>query len=74
MCGTPPYNREELQAQLTSDLHALGIPRLDAEDIFKRPDIPLADLTSGRLQRLLSVVDRWIKDTRAHAGEPTTRY
>jgi hypothetical protein len=70
MCRTPPYNREELQARLTSDLHALGIPRLDAQDILKRPNIPLADLSSGRVQRLLSVVDRWITDTRAYAGEP----
>jgi hypothetical protein len=36
MCRTPPYNREETQARLTSDLHALGIPRLDAEDTFVR--------------------------------------
>jgi hypothetical protein len=36
----PPYNREEIQARLTSDLHALGIPRLDAQETLKRPKIP----------------------------------
>lgn len=74
MCRTPPYNRAEVQARLTADLHALGIPRLDAEHVLidKRPNIPLEELTDGRIERLLALVDRWIDDVRAHAGEPET--
>lgn len=42
------------------DFRALGIPRLDAEDIPTaiRPNIPLDQLTSGRLERLLTLVDQ----------------
>jgi hypothetical protein len=74
MCRTPPYNRNETRARLMADLRALGIPRLEAEDALtdKRPNIPLNELTSGRVEQLLSVVDRWIDDVRAHAGEPET--
>jgi hypothetical protein len=74
MCRTPPYNRKEDRVRLTADLQALGIPRLEAEDALsdKRPNIPLDDLTNGRAERLLSIVDRWIQDIRAHAGEPET--
>ena len=72
MCRTPPYNRTETRERLTADLHALGIPRLDAEAalIDKRPNIPLNELTNGRVERLLALVDRWIEDVRAHATEP----
>ncbi len=74
MCRTPPYNRDEARQRLTADLHALGIPRLDAENflIDKRPNIPLTELTDGRVERLLSLLDRWIEDVRAHATEPET--
>ena len=34
------------------------------------PVIPLEQLTGGRASRLLSLVDRWITDVRAHATEP----
>ena len=56
------------------NLRALGIPRLDAEEalIDKRPNIPLNELTNGRVERLLALVDRWIEDVRAHATEPET--
>jgi hypothetical protein len=52
----------------------LGIPRLDDEPalVGKRPNIPLDQLTDGRIQGLLSLVDRWISDVRAHAGDPET--
>jgi hypothetical protein len=72
MCRTPPYNRTETRARLVADLKALGIPRLDAEEALadKRPNIPLNELSGGRAGRLLSLVDRWIDDIRAHAGEP----
>jgi hypothetical protein len=74
MCRTPPYNRADDRARLTADLRALGVPRLEAEVALtdKRPNIPLDELTSGRVERLLSIVDRWIEDVRAHAGEPET--
>ena len=72
MCRTAPYNRAEARTRLVADLKDLGIPRLDAEDSLadKRPNIPLDQLTSGRAQRLLSLVDRWIDDIRARASEP----
>jgi hypothetical protein len=72
MCRTPPYNRNETRKRLTEDLHALGIPRLDAEKVLidKRPNIPLRDLTDGRADRLLAIVDQWINDVRAQADEP----
>jgi hypothetical protein len=61
-------NRERLLA----DLKTLGIPRLDNEDLLadKRPNIPLGQLTGGRAESLLSLVDRWIEDIRTHAAEP----
>jgi len=72
MCRTPPYNRTEARTRLTTDLRALGIPRLDAEAALtdKRPNIPLTELTSGRVEGLLSLIDQWIEAVRAHAGEP----
>jgi hypothetical protein len=72
MCRTLPYRRADVRAQLTADLHALGIPRLDAEQTLadKRPSIPLNQLSSGRAERLLAIVDRWLREVRAHAAEP----
>jgi len=74
MCRTPPYNGNETRARLVADLHALGVPRLETEDalIYKRPNIPLNELTGGRVERLLSLTDRWIEDVRAHAAELET--
>ena len=72
MCHTPPYDRTGERTRLIADLKRLGIPRLDTEaDLAdKRPNIPLSQLTLGRAEQLLSVVDRWIRDIRAHCGEP----
>lgn len=72
MCRTPPYRRAETRERLLADLKALGIPRLDTEESLmdKRPNIPLSQLTGGRAEHLLSLVDRWIDDIRAHATEP----
>jgi hypothetical protein len=69
-----PYLRNEIRARLTADLHALGIPRLDAEEMLadKRPNIPLDQLTGGRAERLLDLVDGWLRDVRAHTAEPET--
>ena len=74
MCSTPPYIRAEDQEHLTANLRALGVPRLDDEPALtgKRPNIPLDQLTSGRIEGLLSVVDQWIGDVRAHAADPET--
>jgi hypothetical protein len=72
MCNTPPYDRQQARERLTADLHALGIPRLDREDVLchKRPEIPLAELTHGRIERLLALIDRWIGEVRTHPREP----
>jgi len=71
MCRTPPYNRAENRARLVTDLKSLGIPRLDSESDLpgKRPNIPLGELSGGRAERLLAIVDQWINGIRAHAGE-----
>lgn len=72
MCRTPPYNRAEDRGRLTASLRALGIPRLDAEATLedKRPNIPLDELTGGRVKGLLAVVEQWIADVRARVAEP----
>ena len=72
MCLAPPYDRQQAltRQRLTADLHALGIPRLFREDVLcrKPPEIPLAELTHGRVERLLGLIDRWLGEVRAHAG------
>jgi hypothetical protein len=75
MISTSPYDRDEARQRLMADLRGLDIPRLQAEGIRSGiwPGIPLDELTNGRLDRLLSVIDRWIVDVRAHASEPETR-
>jgi len=74
MCQTPPYDRQQYRSELTAGLHALGIPRLDREKDLSglRPEIPLSELTAGRLDRLLALVSCWVTDVRAHAAEPET--
>jgi hypothetical protein len=74
MCRTPPHDRQHYRGRLTEGLHALGIPRLDRERDLAglRPEIPLSELTAGRLDRLLALIDNWITDVRAHATEPET--
>jgi hypothetical protein len=74
MCFTPPYNRQRYCDRLISSLHTLGIPRLDREADLSglRPEIPLGELTAGRLDRLLVLIDQWITDVRAHSAEPET--
>jgi hypothetical protein len=70
MCNTPPYDHQQARDRLTADLQALGIPRLDREDVLcdKRPEVPLAELTHGRVERLLALIDRWIGEVRARPG------
>jgi hypothetical protein len=36
----------------------------------QRPNVPLNQLASGRAQRLLAIVDSWLRDVREHAIEP----
>jgi tetratricopeptide (TPR) repeat protein len=74
ICRTPPYNRRDYRDRLIASLHALGIARLDREADLSgmRPEIPLSELTVDRLDRLLTLIDHWITDVRAHAGEPET--
>lgn len=74
MCRTPPYNRQRYRDRLTSSLHSLDIPRLDREIDLSglRPEIPLRELTTDRLDRLLALIDYWITDVRAHSTEPET--
>jgi hypothetical protein len=63
ICSMPPYDSEEAHVELTAYLCALGIPRLDDEDILTatRPNIPLKQLTGGRLECLLTLVERCIE-------------
>jgi hypothetical protein len=63
ICSMPPYDSDEAHVQLTADLRGLGIPRLDHEEILTapRPNIPLDQLTGGRLESLLTLVDRCIE-------------
>jgi hypothetical protein len=72
MCSVPPYDRDPDRARFLTGLRGLGIPRLEVDDaaIGARPGIPLDDLTDGRAERLLRLVDRWIEQTRAHARRP----
>ena len=60
ICSMPPYDHDEARIQLMDDLRALNIPRLDAEDLSTaiRPNVPLDQLTNGRLERLLTLVNR----------------
>ncbi len=57
MCRTPPYNRQHDRGRLVSGLRALSIPRLDREADLSglRPEIPLSELTTDRLRRLLAL-------------------
>jgi hypothetical protein len=76
MCRTPPYGRAADRAQLVGALRSLGIARLDSEGDLaaKRPNIFLDELTSGQIQRLLSLVDQWIKGVQEYAAEPDDTY
>jgi hypothetical protein len=67
-----PHDHQHDRGRLTGALHALGIPRLDRERDLSglRPEIPLSELTAGRLDRLLALIDNWIADVRAHATDP----
>ena len=72
MCRTPPYNRAEARERLITDLRTLGVPRLEADAALadRRPNVPLGELNSGCVERLLSLIDRWIYDVQAHTAEP----
>jgi len=59
------------QTGTRSALRALGIPRLAAPGALtmRRPNVPLGEFTSGRVDALLAVVDRWIKSVPAYSAE-----
>ena len=72
MCRTPPFHQHDTRARFLADLTSLGIPRIDAEPELAatRPNIPLQQLTVGRAEKLLSLIDRWIIDVQGDATEP----
>jgi hypothetical protein len=58
--------RPDARDELTAVLRSLDVPeRAVAKE---RPGIALADLTDGRIQQLLAVVDKWIENARRSAG------
>jgi len=64
MLNTPPYDSEESRARLKADLAATGIARLADKKVLEtvRPNLYLDELTGGRVERLLSIIDRWIEE------------
>lgn len=75
MYAMPPYDRSPARERLTEDLQGLGIPRLQEANALtsERPNIPLSELTGDNITGLLSVIDQWIENVRAHAGEPEAK-
>ena len=71
MIATPPFTRDEFRMRLQADLQKMGIPRLATPGAVNmdRPNIPLKQLTNGRAEALLAVVDSWVNRVRAHATE-----
>jgi hypothetical protein len=74
MCSMPPYDQADTREHLIAQLRALGIPHLEADPALasRRPNIPLGQLTGGRVQQLLALTDEWITGIRAHAAGPQT--
>jgi hypothetical protein len=75
MCRTPPYDSEQFQQPLLTQLEEVGFDHVGAEDIRttdRRPNIALSRLTDEKLAILLDLVDKWIDDVRSHAGESET--
>jgi hypothetical protein len=67
LLGIAPYDHREAAERFLADLRAVGIPRL-LDDHFAGgiwPGIRLSELTDGRIESLLAVIDRWIDDVRA---------
>ncbi|MGH3401788.1 MAG: hypothetical protein ACRDRJ_04600 [Streptosporangiaceae bacterium] len=56
----PAYDSGAARKHLAAELRTLGISRLDRENILAdvRPNISLDQLTDGRLERLLALIDR----------------
>jgi hypothetical protein len=72
LLSIPPYDHKKAAERFLADLRALGIPRL-LDDHFAGgiwPGIRLSELTDGRIERLLAVIDRWIDDVRARRRQP----
>jgi hypothetical protein len=56
----PPYDSDSGIARLAADLFALGLPRLEGENLRTaiRPSVPLSELAGGRLGGVLSLADK----------------
>lgn len=67
LLSVPPYDRDEAAGRLLAELRGLGILRLLDDSVQEGiwPGIPLDQLTDGRIERLLAVIDHWIET--AHA-------
>jgi hypothetical protein len=75
LLSVQPYNRKESADRFLADLRALDIPRL-LDGQFPSgswPGVPLDQLTDRRIERLLTVIDRWIDDVRAQTSQRTMR-
>ena len=66
MSSMSPQGYHRAREYLVSRLRELDIPRLQADDVLgmSRPNIPLSQLASGRLEPLLSMIDEWIAAAR----------
>jgi hypothetical protein len=58
--------RPDARVELTAVLRSLDVP--EKAIAKERPGIALADLTEGRVQQLLTVMDQWIENARRSAG------
>ena len=61
-----PRDFHQARADLIAKLRALGIPRLQADDVLtmQRPNVPLSQLAGDCLESLLSVIDSWISEVK----------
>lgn len=62
LLSVPPYDRGEAAGRFLAELRGLGIHRLLDEGLPDGiwPGIPLDQLTDGRIERLLAVINHWI--------------
>jgi len=71
MLAVPPYDRSPARERLIADLHTMAIPRLQEPNALtsERPNIPLSELTGGRITALLPIIDQWIDNVRAYPAK-----
>lgn len=69
MCGTPPMTPPRPRAADRRPARARDTaPGREDHLCRKRPEIPLTELTDGRAEKLLALIDRWIGKAQAHHG------